>query len=128
MNGGFYLGCVVSTQTSDVGAGRLLDGPVFARQSGLTQETCRDLCSNPSTTAPDAPYIYFAIEFSSDCRCGNNFLYTPVPVPQTECSSVCAGTQQCGGTNRMSLFRNLAVPDTVSLNSLIILARTLYVL
>ncbi|KAF1366019.1 hypothetical protein EJ07DRAFT_27519, partial [Lizonia empirigonia] len=59
-------------------------------------------------------YKYFAIEFGTDCRCGDNLRYTPIPAPIEECNSQCPTSpdQSCGGTGRLSLFLNNAVPNT----------------
>ncbi|KAH7406026.1 hypothetical protein DE146DRAFT_431336 [Phaeosphaeria sp. MPI-PUGE-AT-0046c] len=64
-------------------------------------------CTEKTSRTPNAPYKYFALEFGRDCRCGNNYRYTPIK-KTGECKTACSGdrTQQCGGANRVDVWHN----------------------
>ena len=76
----------------------LLDG-LSVTSTAITWEFCTALCIN---------YQWAGIDAGTNCRCGNNFTYTPIRAQESLCASPCTGNtgQFCGGINRLTMFRN----------------------
>lgn len=58
------------------------------------------------STAIGGPYNYFAIEFGINCRCGNDYGFTPT-TSGAQCTTVAKGTtnEAGGGANAVSVYK-----------------------
>lgn len=95
---------------SEPADGRALSAKTTAADD-MTLETCAAFC---------AAYPYFGTQWSRECFCGNEPAAGSGIAPMEECSNACTGdaTQACGGSRRLSLYRNSGLtgpqhPDTV---------------
>lgn len=73
---------------------RSLKGDVL-RSNHMTVEKCAEFCDG---------YDYFGTEYASQCFCGDHL--EGFPVPEDQCSELCAGNKHewCGGPDRLSLY------------------------
>ncbi|KFY67163.1 hypothetical protein V496_01737 [Pseudogymnoascus sp. VKM F-4515 (FW-2607)] len=83
---------------SEPSAGRALSAKSTAADD-MTLEKCAAFC---------AAYPYFGTEWSRECFCGNTPATGSGLAPLEECNYACTGdaTQACGGSRRLSLYRN----------------------
>lgn len=104
-----YYGCMTEGTT-----GRTLND-ASTSGDGMTLESCAAYCNG---------YTYFGMEYSSQCFCGNRFLFPSTMASAGSCGMMCAGnqTQLCGGPNLLSVYTNVQ-PDT-SNSSLISISPT----
>lgn len=99
LTGYTYLGCY-----SEATQGRALSGlgnPIAGNT--VTPETCAKGC---------AMYIYFGVEYSGECYCGNTIntgsaLVAGNTPDATQCNMKCNGnsTELCGGPNRLNMYK-----------------------
>ena len=69
----------------------------------MTVEMCATYCSKN--------YLFFGVEYSGECYCGNSLQSGSVLRPPTECNMVCDGAslEFCGGGDRLNgAFLNLS--------------------
>ncbi len=99
--GGFsYQSC----WTDDTGV-RSLEA-VDYRTDDMTIEKCAELCSK---------YLYFGLEYSRECYCGNELAGQLAPAK--ECGMLCMGSngkQWCGGPNRLNLYGKAVTSSSTS--------------
>jgi hypothetical protein len=64
----------------------------------MTYQSCATFCSG---------YLYFGIEYSSQCFCGDSYANPTSLAPPSDCSMTCSGdaTAVCGGPNRLNIFK-----------------------
>jgi WSC domain len=76
---------------------RALPGYTFTNTTGMTVELCGAACSSRS-------YLYFGLEYSSQCYCGNAI--TTAILDESECSFPCVGdqTEFCGAGAILSVW------------------------
>ena len=75
---------------------RTLGGAAFPA-SGMTPQVCKASCQG---------FTYYAVEYSTECYCGNSF---PSQIPYSSaCSMSCGGdsTQTCGGPNALNIYNS----------------------
>jgi hypothetical protein len=86
-----YLGCF-----TDAPAQRALTGAATGSDQ-MTLAMCAEYCKD---------YIYFGVEYSAECYCGNTLGKGSVSAPQAECNMICSGLEcnYCGAGNRLSLY------------------------
>eukprot|EP00026_Physarum_polycephalum_P000650 Phypoly_transcript_00651.p1 GENE.Phypoly_transcript_00651~~Phypoly_transcript_00651.p1 ORF type:complete len:873 (+),score=93.35 Phypoly_transcript_00651:1602-4220(+) len=96
--------CKVTSQVQcieDDGDNRILPfSAYFLTAPFATQEMCVERCSRLN-------YTIAGVEFGDQCFCGNEYLYTPVVHPMSECQAMpCAGAQNesCGAADRMLIL------------------------
>jgi len=67
--------------------------------AAMTNDICWSICVN-------AGYAYFGTQYGTQCFCGNSY-GSEGQAPESDCSMTCAGspTQNCGGTNRNSIYK-----------------------
>lgn len=90
--GGFAsLGCY-----TEATSGRAL-GDSLAAYDGMTVEKCAAFCST---------YTYMALEYMSECYCGNTIGAGAVPATEG-CTMACSGNagQLCGGSFRLNFYK-----------------------
>ncbi|WYZ46036.1 hypothetical protein EsH8_IX_000261 [Colletotrichum jinshuiense] len=65
------------------------------RSDDMTVEKCAARCQD---------YLYFGLEYSRECYCGNEIIGQAAP--ETECGMICMGADNewCGGPNRLNLY------------------------
>ncbi|KAL7417845.1 hypothetical protein BDY24DRAFT_1414 [Mrakia frigida] len=109
------------------------DGPVCAKDGATRVIQEYDFSSSAMTvnlctsTCKAKYYAYAALEYSTQCRCGNT-LITPAggltTVDVLKCSSNCAGdsTSKCGGFYLMSLYSSPGLLASVSASSVSVAA------
>ncbi|KAL8936038.1 MAG: hypothetical protein Q9216_005133 [Gyalolechia sp. 2 TL-2023] len=91
--GGFaYQGCYTEATN-----GRAL-GDATTAYDGMTVEKCAAFCSS---------YTYMALEYMSECYCGNTIGPGAGLATDNGCSMACSGNQGqlCGGSFRMSFYK-----------------------
>ncbi|KAL9596717.1 MAG: hypothetical protein Q9219_005628 [cf. Caloplaca sp. 3 TL-2023] len=78
-------------------SGRAL-GDLFTAYNGMTIEKCAAFCSS---------YTYMAVEYMSECYCGNTIGAGAVPATDNGCSMACSGnsSQLCGGSFRLNFYK-----------------------
>ncbi|KAI4146104.1 MAG: hypothetical protein L6R39_003588 [Caloplaca ligustica] len=88
-----YQGCYTDSTSARVLTGK------STSSSTMTYKSCSAYCTG---------YTYLALEFGSQCYCGNAFSAPSSPAPASDCSTKCSGdaTQLCGAGNRMTLFKS----------------------
>jgi hypothetical protein len=93
-----YVGCFIDDNDNHLLRGRVHFDPA------MTLEKCAGLC---------ASYIYFGVEFGSQCYCGADLEDSAVEVPQAECAMRCGGEygSVCGDANRLNLFTSIDCRD-----------------
>ncbi|WVW80508.1 hypothetical protein I302_102492 [Kwoniella bestiolae CBS 10118] len=86
-----FLNC----QTEATNARALTDKTVAS--DDMTLDKCAATCSG---------FLYFGVEYSRECYCGNNLGTGSVTAPLADCSMLCAGNslEYCGAGNRLSLY------------------------
>lgn len=87
-------GCMTEATDS-----RALSAASFASDS-MTLESCATFCES---------YLYFGVEYSRECYCGNSFNNGSIAAPSADCSMVCSGNglEFCGGGNRLSSYAKI---------------------
>ncbi|KAL8698939.1 MAG: hypothetical protein Q9224_001623, partial [Gallowayella concinna] len=87
-----YQGCYTEATT-----GRAL-GDLFTAYDGMTVEKCAAFCSE---------YTYMAVEYKSECYCGNTIGTGAAIATDGGCSLACSGNagQQCGGDFRLNFYK-----------------------
>ncbi|KAI4258413.1 MAG: hypothetical protein L6R42_005121 [Xanthoria sp. 1 TBL-2021] len=87
-----YQGCV-----TEATSGRAL-GDLSTAYDGMTIEKCAAFCS---------AYTYMAVEYMSECYCGNTIGTGSVNATDNGCTMACSGNagQLCGGPNRLNFYR-----------------------
>ncbi|KAL8652676.1 MAG: hypothetical protein Q9226_004173 [Calogaya cf. arnoldii] len=87
-----YQGCVTEGTS-----GRAL-GDLATAYNGMTVEKCAAFCS---------AYTYMAVEYMSECYCGNTIGAGSVNATDNGCTLACSGNagQLCGGPNRLSFYK-----------------------
>ncbi|KAL8711481.1 MAG: hypothetical protein Q9220_004139 [cf. Caloplaca sp. 1 TL-2023] len=96
VSGYSYQGCY-----TDSSSARVLTGKSTSTNT-MTYKSCSTYCTG---------FTYWAVEYGSQCYCGNAFSNPTSPAPAaTDCNMKCSGdsTQVCGSGNRMNLFKSLA--------------------
>ncbi|KAI4235546.1 MAG: hypothetical protein LQ349_003079 [Xanthoria aureola] len=87
-----YQGCVTEATN-----GRAL-GDLATAYDGMTVEKCAAFCS---------AYTYMAVEYMSECYCGNTIGAGSVNATDNGCTLACSGNagQLCGGPNRLNFYK-----------------------
>ncbi|KAL8947337.1 MAG: hypothetical protein Q9222_006367 [Ikaeria aurantiellina] len=96
VSGYSYQGCYTDSTSA-----RVLTGKSTSSNT-MSYKSCSTYCTG---------YTYWAVEYGSQCYCGNIFSNPTSPAPAaTDCNMKCSGdsTQVCGAGNRMNLFKSLA--------------------
>ncbi|EPE25666.1 hypothetical protein GLAREA_01578 [Glarea lozoyensis ATCC 20868] len=94
ISGGYsYAGCY-----SEAIGERALSGKSLATDV-MTVETCRVFCEG---------FVWFGLEYSRECYCGNDLNVGSVLAAEKDCSSTCRGNQLelCGGSSRLSMYNS----------------------
>lgn len=101
VNGFTYQGC----QTDSRGTRSLRDKTTWS--VNMTIEACSSFC---------AGYQYFGTEYSKECYCGNELSTASIAVKEPDCWMQCSGDAKsnCGGTDRISLFKALKYTPVVT--------------
>ncbi|KAK4175772.1 WSC domain-containing protein [Triangularia setosa] len=75
------------------------------RTDDMTIEKCAERCSE---------YLYFGLEYSRECYCGNELVGQSAP--EKDCAMLCVGApgQWCGGPDRLNLYSKTASTTTTS--------------
>merc|ERR1719186_1246475 len=78
----------------------------FGFSSNLTPETCNEMCLKKS-------YTYFGVQYSKECRCGNELPSFSRKKPMEECGMLCTGdnTRTCGGPWRNNVWKVCKEPE-----------------
>merc|ERR1719186_1352983 len=78
----------------------------FGFSSNLTPETCNEMCLKKS-------YTYFGVQYSKECRCGNELPSLSRKKPMEECGMLCTGdnTRTCGGPWRNNVWKVCKEPE-----------------
>lgn len=78
-------------------------------QEELTLETCKAYCVD------DRGYIFFGVEFGTECYCGDHREESSTRVEDSECDMPCAGgeSQTCGGASRINIYGSVDTPSHV---------------
>lgn len=94
IDGYIYLGCY----TDSVSA-RVLDEDQHF-DSAMTVGECAQFCEG---------YTYFAVEFGTQCYCGNTLANPTSKISIDQCSYICGGdnAERCGGAATMNLYKCL---------------------
>lgn len=105
VSGYTFQGCYTEA-TSE----RALSGAVFINSANMTLEQCASNC---------ASYAYFAVEYYSECYCGNRINAGSVTAALSDCSFPCPGNQfeYCGGSDRLEMYHNNSIPVPSSTSS-----------
>ncbi len=108
LTGWTYLGCYSEATNSRALTG--LGNPAAAVP--VTVESCSAACSQ---------YVYFGVEYSGECYCGNTInagsnLVGGTTPGVTGCSMICKGnaTEYCGGGNRLNMYEVAASSSSSS--------------
>ncbi|OTA98734.1 hypothetical protein M426DRAFT_76813 [Hypoxylon sp. CI-4A] len=90
-----YLGCY-----TDDSAGRTLSKDFYYNIS-MTTEICGAYCGSLN-------YALYGVEYGKECYCGNTLKTTSILSAEEDCNMECKGnaTQICGGSSRLSVYRN----------------------
>ncbi|ORY14042.1 hypothetical protein BCR34DRAFT_647305 [Clohesyomyces aquaticus] len=97
-----YLGCLSDSVTA-----RTLSSK-SRPSTNNTYLTCSTFCSG---------YLYFGVEYSNECYCGDVLQNSPSTAPESDCNMPCSGlesTGNCGAGSRMNIFQSLTVTDLPS--------------
>lgn len=98
-----YQGCYTEATN-----GRAL-GDAQTAYTGMTVEKCAAYCSG---------YTYMAVEYMSECYCGNTIGAGAVLATDNGCSMACSGnsSELCGGSYRLNFYKkdNTSVTSTTS--------------
>ncbi|KAI7023644.1 hypothetical protein KC355_g1649 [Hortaea werneckii] len=99
-----YLACYNDSVTNRTLQGAYLFG---TNLQNLTLERCAAFCDDVQ---------YFGVEYAQECYCGSQLLNNAIQQDPSSCSAPCAGdeTQNCGGYNRISVYRNRNFTAVVS--------------
>ncbi|KAI7539437.1 hypothetical protein KC331_g9757 [Hortaea werneckii] len=99
-----YLACYNDSVTNRTLQGAYLFGTSL---QNLTLERCATFCDD---------FQYFGVEYAQECYCGSQLLNNAIQQDSSSCSAPCAGdeTQNCGGYNRISVYRNRNFTAVVS--------------
>ncbi|KAI7353574.1 hypothetical protein KC354_g11458 [Hortaea werneckii] len=102
-----YLACYNDSVTNRTLQGAYLFGTSL---QNLTLERCATFCDD---------FQYFGVEYAQECYCGSQLLNNAIQQDPSSCSAPCAGddTQNCGGYNRISVYRNRNSTAVVSSSS-----------
>ncbi|RMY67353.1 hypothetical protein D0863_07849 [Hortaea werneckii] len=102
-----YLACYNDSVTNRTLQGAYLFGTSL---QNLTLERCATFCDD---------FQYFGVEYAQECYCGSQLLNNAIQQDPSSCSAPCAGddTQNCGGYNRISVYRNRNFTVVVSSSS-----------
>lgn len=94
IQGWMYEGC-----TSDTVADRVLIAAAMTDTTNMSYATCASFCSG---------YVYFGVEYGTECYCGNNISKATTESAEDQCNMPCSGStdSMCGGSDRMSLFKS----------------------
>ncbi|KAF8269904.1 WSC domain-containing protein [Lactarius quietus] len=89
-----FLGCYMDSPEK-----RALATTLYADVSNLTVENCVNSCKSQN-------YTYAGVENGDDCFCGNMLTFGAEGIPQSQCSSPCAGNsnETCGGPDHLDLY------------------------
>lgn len=90
-----YEGCW--TEVSGV---RALEGVSAVSASAMTVDGCANYCLNSG-------YLWFGLEYTAECYCGNEINANSTNVADTECIMPCSGNpdEDCGGPDRLSVYQ-----------------------
>ncbi len=95
---------VVTTQVdqgcwTEISPVRALSGASAFSSTLMTVTDCGNYCLNEG-------YLWFGVEYSSECYCGSALDLASVNVVNTDCYMPCSGApgQVCGGPNRLSVY------------------------
>lgn len=93
VSGYAYQGCYTDSVSARVLTGR------STSSSTMTYKSCSTYCTG---------FLYWGVEYGSQCYCGQAFTNPTSPAPASDCSTKCSGdnTQVCGAGNRMNLFKS----------------------
>lgn len=82
---------------------RALDGPVIANAK-MTADACAYICGLSN-------YLFYGLEYSDECWCGDNVSPNASAVSTSECSMPCAGdsSETCGGPLLLNLYNGTRV-------------------
>ncbi|KAI7283488.1 hypothetical protein KC345_g2943 [Hortaea werneckii] len=91
-----YLACYNDSVTNRTLQGAYLFGITL---QNLTLERCAASCDD---------FQFFGVEYAQECYCGSKLLNNAAQQDPGSCNAPCAGdeTQNCGGYNRISVYRN----------------------
>ncbi|KAL8920259.1 MAG: hypothetical protein Q9172_004572 [Xanthocarpia lactea] len=96
-----HQGCYTEATT-----GRAL-GDLFTAYDGMTVAKCAAFCS---------AYTYMAVEYSSECYCGNTIGTGSVLATDNGCTMACSGNagELCGGSFRLNFYKKTLSATTSS--------------
>ncbi|KAI6795268.1 hypothetical protein KC361_g5121 [Hortaea werneckii] len=99
-----YLACYNDSVTNRTLQSAYLFGTSL---QNLTLERCADFCDD---------FQFFGVEYAQECYCGSELLNNATQQDPASCYAPCAGdeTQNCGGYNRISVYRNRNFTAVVS--------------
>ncbi|RMZ11552.1 hypothetical protein D0864_00969 [Hortaea werneckii] len=99
-----YLACYNDSVTNRTLQGAYLFGTSL---QNLTLERCAAFCDD---------FQFFGVEYAQECYCGSELLNNATQQDPGSCYAPCAGdeTQNCGGYNRISVYRNRNFTAVVS--------------
>ncbi|KAI6815373.1 hypothetical protein KC332_g10896 [Hortaea werneckii] len=91
-----YLACYNDSVTNRTLQSAYLFGTSL---QNLTLERCADFCDG---------FQFFGVEYAQECYCGSELLNNATQQDPASCYAPCAGdeSQNCGGYNRISVYRN----------------------
>ncbi|KAH7401810.1 hypothetical protein DE146DRAFT_735131 [Phaeosphaeria sp. MPI-PUGE-AT-0046c] len=97
-----YQGCYAGTDANGL---RLMNEKSINTLNPNSHQACMDWCTN----AAGGPYDYFGIEFGVNCRCANQYAFTPTTSGAT-CDKVATGTtnEAGGGANALTVYKRKA--------------------
>lgn len=119
-----YLGCYSDS------ASRTLQG-ASTSSDDMTLEKCAAFAQTGNS---GAGYVYYGLEYSSQCYVGNTLLApgmllnTSTDPPSTQCNMPCAGdtAETCGGSNALSVYSNTNYTANTTVVSPILVAGSTY--
>ncbi|RMZ22946.1 hypothetical protein D0859_13020 [Hortaea werneckii] len=99
-----YLACYNDSLTNRTLQSAYLFGTSL---QNLTLERCADFCDD---------FQFFGVEYAQECYCGSELLNNATQQDPASCYAPCAGdeSQNCGGYNRISVYRNRNFTAVVS--------------
>ncbi|RMZ01282.1 hypothetical protein D0864_03495 [Hortaea werneckii] len=99
-----YLACYNDSVTNRTLQGAYLFGTSL---QNLTLERCAAFCDD---------FQFFGVEYAQECYCGSELRNNAIQQDPASCYATCAGdeTQNCGGYNRISVYRNRNFTAVVS--------------
>ena len=95
-----FQGCYKEATT-----GRLLTGPTYTNNTGMTVESCVKFCS---AQIPAQPYA--GVEYAAECYCGSSLPTTATrAATNATCSMTCSGNNKeyCGGPNLLDIYASM---------------------